>query len=67
MRPTTGIAEGEGAGAWLAMESVRDLYVTDVLEEAATLPAKTITGSLEDGFPKSARWDKRCRAVGRRS
>lgn len=52
MRPTTGIAEGEGVGAWLARESVRDLYLTDVLEEAATLPAKTITGSLEDGVPE---------------
>jgi transposase len=38
----------EVLGAWLAKESVRDLYLTDDPTEAATLLDKTITGCAAD-------------------
>ena len=38
----------EVAGAWLAKESVRDIYLVDNPEDAATLVDKAIAGCLQD-------------------
>lgn len=42
----------EVAGAWLAKESVRDIYLTDDPEDAGTLIDKAIAGCLEDEVPE---------------
>ena len=39
-------------GAWLAKESVRDIYLTDDPDEAAVLLDKAIVGCLEDEVPE---------------
>jgi hypothetical protein len=39
-------------GAWLAKESVRDLYLADTWREARTLLDKTIAGCLADDVPE---------------
>jgi transposase len=39
-------------GAWLAKESVRDIYLTDEPDEAAVLLDKAIVGCLEDEVPE---------------
>jgi transposase len=44
----------EVLGAWLAKESVRDLYLTDDPAEAATLIDKTIAGCAQDDVPEIA-------------
>ncbi|MGH9919509.1 MAG: ISL3 family transposase [Nitrososphaerales archaeon] len=38
--------------AWLAKESVRDVYLTDDVNEAAVLLEKAIAGCLEDEVPE---------------
>ena len=43
-----GDPDDEVLGAWLAKESVRDVYLTDDPAEAATLLDKTIAGCLAD-------------------
>jgi hypothetical protein len=42
----------EVLGAWLAKESVRDVYLTDDPNEAAVLLDKAITGCLADDVPE---------------
>lgn len=42
----------EVLGAWLAKESVRDVYLTDKPTDAATLLDKAITGCSEDDVPE---------------
>jgi len=42
----------EVAEAWLAKESVRDIYLVDDPADAATLLDKTITGCREDDVPE---------------
>jgi transposase len=42
----------EVLGAWLAKESVRDVYLTDDPDEAALLLDKAIVGCLEDEVPE---------------
>jgi transposase len=42
----------EVAGAWLAKESVRDVYLTDDPDDAATLLDKAIVGCLADDVPE---------------
>lgn len=47
-----GDPDGEVTAAWLAKESVRDVYATEVPEEAAVLLEKTIAGCLKDPVPE---------------
>jgi transposase len=47
-----GDPDDEVVGAWLAKESVRDLYLTDNVEDAAMLLDKAITGCREDAVPE---------------
>jgi transposase len=47
-----GDPDDEVVGAWLAKESVRDLYLTDNVEDAATLLDKAITGCRADAVPE---------------
>jgi transposase len=47
-----GDPKDENLGAWLAKESVRDIYLTDDVEEAAVLLEKAITGCLDDEVPE---------------
>lgn len=47
-----GDPDDEVVGAWLAKESVRDVYLTDHVEEASTLLEKVITGCQEDAVPE---------------
>ena len=47
-----GDPDREVEGAWLAKESVRDIYLTEDVEEAATLLDKAITGCLQDPVPE---------------
>lgn len=47
-----GDPDDEVVGAWLAKESVRDLYLTDDVEEAATLLDKVIVGCQQDVVPE---------------
>ena len=42
----------EGLGAWLAKESVRDIYLTDDAVEAAVLVDKAIAGCRTDAVPE---------------
>jgi len=42
----------ENLGAWLAKESVRDVYLTDDVAEATLLLEKAITGCLDDEVPE---------------
>jgi transposase len=42
----------EVLGAWLAKESVRDIYLADTWREAQLLLAKAITGCLADDVPE---------------
>lgn len=42
----------EVLGAWLAKESVRDVYLADTWADARTLLDKTITGCLADDVPE---------------
>ena len=42
----------EGLGAWLAKESVRDIYLTDDAVEAAVLVDKAIAGCRADAVPE---------------
>ncbi len=42
----------EVLGAWLAKESVRDIYLADTWADARTLLDKTITGCLADDVPE---------------
>ena len=51
----------EVLGAWLAKESVRDVYLTDDLEAAAVLLDKAIAGCTADSWRRSALWATRCR------
>jgi hypothetical protein len=55
-RPPLGLRVGdphdELLGAWLAKESVRDIYLTDDPAEAALLLDKAIVGCLEDEVPE---------------
>lgn len=39
-------------GAWLAKESVHDVYLTETAEEAATLLDKAIVGCQQDAVPE---------------
>lgn len=47
-----GDPDHEVMGAWLAKESVRDIYLTEDVEEAATLLEKAIIGCREDAVPE---------------
>jgi transposase len=47
-----GDPKDEVLGAWLAKESVRDVYLTDDPAEAATLIDKAIAGCAEDDVPE---------------
>lgn len=47
-----GDPHNEVLGAWLAKESVRDVYLTDDPEEAAVLLDKAIMGCLSDEVPE---------------
>ena len=47
-----GDPDDEVLGAWLAKESVRDVYLAGHIEDAELLIAKAITGCLEDPVPE---------------
>ena len=47
-----GDPKDENLGAWLAKESVRDVYLTDNVSEATILLDKAITGCLTDEVPE---------------
>lgn len=47
-----GDPDQEVLGAWLAKESVRDVYLTEDAEEAATLLDKAIVGCQQDAVPE---------------
>ena len=47
-----GDPKDENLGAWLAKESVRDVYLTDDLAEATVLLDKAIAGCLADEVPE---------------
>jgi transposase len=47
-----GDPDDEVLGAWLAKESVRDIYLTDDVDEATLLVDKAITGCADDDVPE---------------
>jgi hypothetical protein len=51
-RSSSDAPNDELLGAWLAKESVRDVYLTNYPAEAAVLMDKAIVGCLEDEVPK---------------
>lgn len=53
-----GDPNNEVVGAWLAKESVRDVYLTENWREARTLLTKTIRGCLADDVPEIVTLDK---------
>jgi hypothetical protein len=62
-----GDPEDDVLGAWLAKESVRDVYLSDDAEDAALLLDKAIAGCQADRCPKSADSGGRSPAGGPRS
>ena len=50
--PRVGDPHDEVLGAWLAKESVRDVYLTDTLKDGRVLLDKTIHGCLADDVPE---------------
>jgi hypothetical protein len=68
------IPTDEVLGAWLAKESVRDVYLTDDRDDAALLLDKAIAACTNDDVAEivslcrsQARWSCRGEAVGRGS
>jgi Transposase len=47
-----GDPDDEVLGAWLAKESLRDIYLTDDGDEAALLVDKAVAGCADDGVPE---------------
>ena len=57
----------EVAGAWLAKESVRDVYLADTTADAAVLLDKAIAGCLADEVPEIVTLGQTLRGGGQRS